>query len=411
VAGCADFLGFDGDARYSLESSVPEPGATSVSVLSPISLRFSAPVAVSTVHETITLRRGESLISGGLSLSDDQTVVFTPDDPLDFGTDFQVAVSETLLSRSGVPLPAPETWSFRTEGLPPPTPNQDSLEAHLRILAHDSMAGRGSGTVAEMRAAEYLRDRFIDYGLQPAPGGALQPFETINPRTSSVLNSQNVLAVVEGAGELAEEWVVVGAHYDHLGIRAPNGGIPTVYNGADDNGSGTVTILEMARLLQKYVDDDGMASKPRRSVLFAAFGAEEVGLLGSCYYVHEDPAVPLSMTKAMLNFDMVGRLRENTVYLSGFETSAAWSVLAINSNAPSLLLSPRQSCTGCTDHACFWQVGIPFMGFFTGTHAEYHRPGDDVETINFQGLGSIGELALRSLVRLLVMPQSPPFSG
>ena len=135
-----------------------------------------------------------------------------------------------------------------------------------------------------------------------------------------------------------------------------------------------------------------------RSVLFAAFGAEEEGLLGSCSYVHGIPAVPLAKTRAMMNFDMVGRLRDNTVYISGGETSWVWNPLVTNSNEPALSLAiSESSCTGCTDHVCFWQAGIPFVGFFTGLHDEYHRPGDDVELIDFSGLSRIGALALRVL--------------
>lgn len=409
--GCGDFLGLDGDDRFSLRSSDPLDGASDVSVLSPIHLQFSTPIGLSSISSSVWLRAGTRPIATELSLSDDRTLVLTPTDPLDFGTDFEVVLSTDLSSRAGVPLANVASFGFRTEGSPPPVPDLDSLEVNLRALSHDSMAGRGSGTPDELRAARYLRDRFLLYGLQEAPGGALQAFETLEGRTSGLLRSQNVLATLEGSGELAGEWIVVGAHYDHLGVRDVGEGVTAVYNGADDNGSGTVTILEMARILERYVDEGGMASRPRRSVIFAAFGAEEVGLVGSCHYVHEAPAVPLQQTKAMLNFDMVGRLRDNTVFLSGFETSSAWQPLADNSNAPSLLLSPRQSCTGCTDHACFWQVGIPFMGFFTGSHPEYHRPEDDVETINFQGLKQVGELALRSLIRLMVDPEAPPFSG
>jgi Zn-dependent M28 family amino/carboxypeptidase len=182
-------------------------------------------------------------------------------------------------------------------------------------------------------------------------------------------------------------------------------------NGADDNGSGTVLILEMARAFQAYVDAGGTGSRDRRSVLFAAWGAEEEGLLGSCNYVHYIPAVPLGQTRALMNFDMVGRLRENTVYLSGGDVSPAWGPMARNANDPLLNLAfGESSCTGCTDHACFWQAGIPFMGFFTGLHNEYHRPGDDIELIDFTGMVRIGNLSLRVLSRLTVTPSPPPLT-
>ena len=146
--------------------------------------------------------------------------------------------------------------------------------------------------------------------------------------------------------------------------------------------------------------------------MFAAFGAEEQGLLGSCAYVYGVPAVPLVQTRAMMNFDMVGRLRDNTVYISGGETSWVWNRLVNNSNEPELnLVIPNSSCTGCTDHVCFWQAGVPFVGFFTGLHDEYHGPEDDVGLIDFPGMGRIGELALRILSRVMVMPEAPPLVG
>ncbi len=410
-AGCGDFLGSGDDGPLVLEEASPAGGTLDTSVLGSISLQFSSALANSSVPGAVSLRTAGRLIYLVPSQPEPRMLVLTPSDPLDFGSDYEVRISRELLSSSGLPMSEEAFWTFRTEGLPLPAPNLDSLESHLEALSHDSMAGRGSGTEEERRAAEYLRDRFLSYGLQEAPGGALQAFEVLNRGDSTLWASQNVLAAVGGSGSLAGEWIVVGAHYDHVGVREVDGGLLSIHNGADDNGSGTVTILEMARVLQGYVDQGGMASRDRRSVLFAAFGAEELGLLGSCHYVREAPAVPLALTKAMMNFDMVGRLRSNTVYLSGFETSAGWAPLASNSNSPSLLLSPRQSCTGCTDHACFWQAGIPFMGFFTGLHSEYHQPGDDVELINFQGMSQIGELGLRSLIRLMVAQETPPYSG
>jgi len=321
-------------------------------------------------------------------------------------------VSAALLFRNGESLGAQASLAFTTEGLPPPSISLYSLSLHLERLAHDSMRGRGSGSEDEERAAGYLREHFLSYGLVEPPGGAIQPFQAYSRRLDSILDSRNVLAAVEGSGDLAQEWVVVGAHYDHIGYRGLDTEDQGPNNGADDNGSGTVTVLEMARVFQRYVDSGGMGSRSRRSVLFAAFGAEEQGLLGSCNYVHGAPAVPLDQTRAMMNFDMVGRLRGNTVYVSGNETSSRWHPVVTNSNHSDLNLAIRSpSCTGCTDHACFWQAGIPFVGFFTGLHDEYHRPEDDVGLINYPGMARIGDLALRVLNRLVVMTVPPALTG
>jgi hypothetical protein len=414
LSGCGDLLGSGGSGGPpALESVVPAAGERAVSVLAPITLHFSKAIDPATISGAVSLWNGGRQVVVVPSLaSRNKVVVLRPVDPLDFGTDYRVMVSEALTFWGGSAFQQEESWEFRTEGLPPPIPDLDSLWFHLEALAHDSMRGRGSGSVDELRAAEYLRDRFMAYGLQEPPGGVIQGFEAYSRRWDSILTSRNVLAAVEGSGALAQEWVVVGAHYDHIGFRNLEDEEHGPNNGADDNGSGTVLILEMARLLQAYVDEGGMGSRDRRSVLFAAFGAEEEGLLGSCSYVHDIPAVPLAQTRAMMNLDMVGRLRSGTVYISGAETSWVWNSLVTNSNEPTLKLAiSESSCTGCTDHVCFWKAGIPFVGFFTGLHDEYHRPGDDVDLINFPGMGRIGELALRVLNRLVVMPEAPPLTG
>jgi len=414
IGACGDLLGSGGGGGPPiLESAVPASGESGVSVLDPVVLLFSKPVDPATVPGAVSLWNGGRRVVANPSLGNkNKAVILRPADPLDFGTDYRVVVSEALMFRGGSALSQEESWEFGTEGLPPPTPNQDSLQLHLEVLAHDSMRGRGSGSVDELRAAEYLRDRFLAYGLQEPPGGAIQGFEAYSNRLDSLLTSRNVLAALEGSGALAQEWVVVGAHYDGIGFRNLDDEDHGPNNGADDNGSGTVLVLEMARALKNYVDAGGMGSRDRRSVLFAAFGAEEQGLLGSCSYVHGVPAVPLGQTRAMMNFDMVGRLRSNTVYISGAETSWVWNPLVTNSNESTLSLAiSESSCTGCTDHACFWQAGIPFVGFFTGLHDEYHGPDDDVDLIDFSGMSRIGVLALRVLIRLVVMPEAPPLTG
>jgi hypothetical protein len=413
-AGCGDLLGSGGGGGDpNIESVAPESGETSVSVLDPVIVKFSRRVDPTTLPQAVSLWNGDRRVLVDPILGNrNMAVILRPVDPLDFGTEYRVVVSGAVRFQGGAGLPEESSWVFRTEGLLPPLPNQDSLMVHLVALAHDSMRGRGSGSVDELKAAQYLRDRYNAYGLQDPPGGAIQGFEGYSRRLDTILTSRNVLAAVEGAGALAQEWVVVGAHYDHIGFRNLADESHGPNNGADDNGSGTVLVLEAARAFKEYVDAGGTGSRDRRSVLFAAFGAEEEGLLGSCSYVHGIPAVPLAKTRAMMNFDMVGRLRDNTVYISGGETSRVWNSLVTNSNEPALSLAiSESSCTGCTDHVCFWQAGIPFMGFFTGLHDEYHRPGDDVELIDFSGLSRIGALALRVLNRLVVMPEGPPLTG
>lgn len=413
VSGCDDLLGSGGGGPGELEEITPAEGQTDVSVLSHVQLFFNKKVDLESAPAAIVIWNGQRPVVVAPELGPQANIVrLKPADPFDFGTTYRVEVSDLLRFQGGASLANPHTWQFTTEGLPPPSPDRDSLYFHLEAFAHDTMRGRGSGSADELKAAEYLADLYLSYGLQEAPGGVIQSFQAFSSRQGRVLDSRNVLAVVEGSGALAQEWIVVGAHYDHIGFRNLPDETQGPNNGADDNGSGTVLILELARILQDYVDSGGMAARDRRSVLFAGFGSEEDGLLGSCSYVYENPAVPLAQTKAMMNFDMVGRLRNETVYLSGGETSDLWAPLTANSNFPALVAPlSTSSCTGCTDHVCFWREGIPFLGFFTGMHEEYHAPGDDVGTIDFPGMVQVGTVALRALSRLMVTEDPPVLRG
>ena len=414
LGGCTDFLGSGGDGGPpELMESNPASLAADVSVLSTFTLRFSSSLDPATLEEGILLRDGGGrLLRTDAALESKKTALLTPTDPLDFGVGYQLEITGSLASRSGEPLLHPDTLFFTTEGTVLPPVLADSLLQHVQALAHDSMRGREGGTNDELKAAHYVGERFTSYGLQPAPGGLIQPFQGESLKTGLTLDSRNVLAVVPGQGALSEEWIVVGAHYDHLGFHPVGGTGPArVYNGADDNASGTAVILEMARVYTNHLQESGMAGRDRRSVLFAAFGSEEHGLLGSWHYVTQDPAVPLSATAAMMNFDMVGRLRDGQAILFGPETSEVWEDLAANANvhSSSLTLIPWDACDYCSDHGYFMQRGIPIIWPYTMSHDEYHTPWDDVELLNVPGMASIGDWATRALSRLVVMPQAPVF--
>lgn len=411
AAACSEVAGPGEELPPSLETATPAAGARDVSVLAEVTLRFGAPVVAATVPASVRLESGGRTVIVRTALADGgRTLHLTPSDPLDFGTGYRVVLEASLAVGASTPV-GPASWSFTTEGLPPPAPSPDTMLRHLRALAHDSMAGRGSGSEAELAAARYLEGRFLAYGLEAPAGGMIRPFEAFAARRGGMLTSRNVVARLPGAGTLADEWIVVGGHYDHIGFRGLPDSARGPHNGADDNASGTVMVLEVARLIRGWVRDAGMADADRRSVLFVGFGAEEEGLLGSCHYVFQEPEVPLARTRAMMNFDMVGRLRDVLV-VSGQETAAAWPPLVANANAPGLpIFAPANSSRGGTDHACFWQAGVPWLGFFTDFHDEYHTPLDDVALIDLDGMGRIGELVVRALARLMVMPEAPVFAS
>ena len=287
-----------------------------------------------------------------------------------------------------------------------PTPAIAPAEicATVAALAADSLEGRRAGTVHEERAAAYLASRFQAFGLE-APGGSyIQPFRFsaaamhdphADPHSAadSTLASANVVGILRGSDPaVADQAIVLGAHYDHLGWGGPGSLSPderAIHNGADDNASGVAGVLELAGHF--------LESRPRRSLVFVAFGAEELGTIGSQRYVRE-PAWPLERTVAMLNFDMIGRLRERLV-VQGTGSSPAWPALldslAALPGAPEIARVPDG--VGPSDHASFYVSRVPVLAFFTGAHDDYHRPGDDVERIDGGGEARVLEIAAAAI--------------
>jgi len=210
---------------------------------------------------------------------------------------------------------------------------------------------------------------------------------------------RNVVAMLPGEGPMADETIVVGAHYDHVGIARERGSDndeqeEVIHNGADDNASGTAVMLEIARSLANR------SEKLSRSVVFIAFTCEETGLLGRRYYV-EHPLVPLDKTVAMFNLDMIGRLRENKLTASRIESAAKFSDLLDCSNREiGLELVKKTGSAGASDQISFRSKNIPSMHFYTGSHEDYHRPSDDFEKLNIPGMRRIGALVEQMIIAL-----------
>ena len=196
----------------------------------------------------------------------------------------------------------------------------------------------------------------------------------------------NVLAVVKGTDPvLSDEYLIVGAHFDHLGWGEINsfykGKTPQIHHGADDNASGVSALLELSSLIK---------NRPlRRSVLLISFNAEESGLQGSAYYV-KNPVVPLEKTDFMLNMDMVGRMKDNRLNLMGTGSSARFSNIADSlAMVDSIKIIKVTEAYGPSDHASFYSKNIPVMMMFTDLHLDYHRPSDEIDKINFEGLARL----------------------
>lgn len=213
------------------------------------------------------------------------------------------------------------------------------------------------------------------------------------------VDARNVAALLPGSDPaLRAEYVIIGAHYDHLGLGGEGSLDPDardVHNGADDNASGTAALIEIARALSE-------GPRPARSVLFLAFTGEERGLWGSVYYV-EQPTVALERAVAMLNLDMVGRVTENAVTVFGFGTAEEWDGIvdgAVAEMQRPLRVSKAPDGYGPSDHSSFYAAGIPVLHFFSNTHADYHRPSDDWWKVDVDGMERIAELTTRVARRL-----------
>jgi len=206
----------------------------------------------------------------------------------------------------------------------------------------------------------------------------------------------NVAAIVPGSGELANQTIVIGGHYDHLGF-GPLGsftGGDALHPGADDNASGTAAVVMLgARWMQRIKNNP---RTDRRTLVFIAFSGEERGLLGSAYLVkHPDElGFDLSRTAAMLNFDMIGRMRDDALYVMGGGSGTQWSTLLTRANRTTqLTLRKSDSPIGPSDHTQFYFTGIPVLHFFTGVHENYHRPSDTPDRINPTGGAKVIDLA------------------
>lgn len=217
----------------------------------------------------------------------------------------------------------------------------------------------------------------------------------------------NVIGYIEGSNpNLRHEYIIIGAHYDHLGWGGQGSLVPdtvAIHNGADDNGSGTVGLLELAEYLSHNRE------KLNRSLVFIAFTAEEQGTIGSGYYV-KNPVFSLENTIAMINMDMIGRMKDDKLTIYGVGTSPIWDSLVDELNSKfKFNLNLIKDGYGPSDHAQFYSNGIPVLHFFTGIHSDYHKPSDDYDKINYQGQRKILEFISQLVFELDKVKEKPQF--
>jgi len=211
----------------------------------------------------------------------------------------------------------------------------------------------------------------------------------------SALQVKNVIASIEGRGPLSTETVIIGAHYDHVGMGGVGSLAPgtiAVHNGADDNASGTAALLEISRRFAEHANDDSL---PRRRMVFAAFTSEERGLLGSRHYVAH-PRFAIESTVAMINLDMVGRMIDEQLIVYGIGSSSAFDGLIDRVNRDlGLRIRKQIEAMGPSDHLPFFERRVPVLHLFTGLHSDYHRPSDDFEKINTEGMVWVTDIVYR----------------
>ena len=267
----------------------------------------------------------------------------------------------------------------------------NQLKADVSYLADDKLEGREIGTKGEELAAIFIAERYSALGLSAK--GSDKYFQTfsrkleqdphsLTPTDTGKVVGRNVAGFIDNG---AKTTVIIGAHYDHLGYGAHGSlhtGEPAIHHGADDNASGVAVMLQLAEKLK--------ATNKNNNYLFIAFSGEERGLWGSNFFTKE-PTLELEDVNYMINMDMVGRLNEEKkLAINGTGTSPVWdeTLEKLSQGRFDLVLS--ESGVGPSDHTSFYLKDIPVLHFFTGQHDDYHRPSDDVEKINFEGMEQIG---------------------
>lgn len=292
------------------------------------------------------------------------------------------------------------------------TPAATQLLGDVRTLSDDSWGGRLIGTPGADSAARFLAARFRSAGLIASPIGWFQPFTVSRDAPAATqsgiggVTGRNVLGVLPGRDRnRRDEIIVVGAHYDHLGLGEFGSLDPDstgkIHNGADDNASGAAALISIATQLA--------AARTARTIVFIAFSGEEEGLLGSDYYV-KHPVFPLASTYAMINLDMVGRLRDDRLLIYGSATAKEFPALLDSLNTgPKFDLKMRGDGYGPSDQSSFYAAGKPVLHLFTDLHEDYHRTTDDWEKINADGLEKVATFTAAIVKALASRPASLTF--
>ena len=298
---------------------------------------------------------------------------------------------------------------------------QDVMKQTVEYLASQELGGRFPATVGDTLASDFIVSQLRSLKLKPIVKGKkkigyFQDF-TYGKTKEQERTTHNIIAVLPGKDkQMKHEYIVVGSHYDHLGLGGQNSGSRRpdtlgVHPGADDNASGDAVVLELAKHFKK--------ERAKRSIIFAFFGAEEQGLIGSKNFLEwmkQDDAKRINLPAdkkgivAMVNLDMVGRMRDNAMSVSGTGTSSEFKAMA---EAAAVQTNVNISCTpdgyGPSDHASFVAQDIPVLFLTTGGHMEYHTPDDVPTTLNYDGMQQTLDFSKSLIMRIANMPTTPDY--
>ena len=296
---------------------------------------------------------------------------------------------------------------------------QDDMRQTVEYLASQELGGRYPGTAGDTLASEFIVDKLRSLKLKPVVKGKKKTafYQDFTYGKEKQITTHNIIAVVPGKDKhLRNEYIVVGSHYDHLGMGGKGSGSRRpdtlgVHPGADDNASGDAVVLELARHFKK-------AGSPR-SIIFMFFGAEEQGLVGSKKFLewmkqedNQRKNLPDSMKGivAMVNLDMVGRMRDSAMSVSGTGTSSRFKAMAEQAAAQTgLHISCVPDGYGPSDQASFVAVDIPVLFLTTGGHMEYHTPDDVPSTLNYDGMQQTLDFSKELITQLASMPETPDY--
>ena len=290
------------------------------------------------------------------------------------------------------------------------TTYKNEIKEDVAYLANDKLEGRQTGTKGEKLAADYLVNRFQNIGLEPkGSDGYIQSY-SFKPKTDphkevefttnadSTITGRNVIGYINNN---AKTTIVIGAHYDHLGYGG-EGSLyrekdKAIHDGADDNASGVAVLLDIATRLK--IKNEQSKIKDKNNYLFMAFSGEEMGLLGSNYF-SKNPTIDAKSMNYMINMDMIGRMKaDSTLAVYGVGTSPMFKQ-TLKANNEKFKLIQNESGVGPSDHTSFYLIDIPVLHFFTGQHEDYHKPSDDSEKLNYDGMNLISDYIFDIIVDL-----------